>query len=199
MALQIKLFRRIQKIYRMTGIYPSSESSQNSILNLRNVMALTSITILLIASTAFTLFEAKSTAEYSAGSSASITVFTIIILFVINLFEVKNIIKLIGKFEDFIEQSENSDKIFNFNLFFAMKIFLFKTGVESPDLKIIYTEFSEKLEHFCEWIYIAIVDVSFCAVTAFLVILCYVNYYILGLKDASFFLSTPVMYVSYVS
>lgn len=62
-------------------------------------------------STAFAIFEAQSSAEYALGISTSIEMSIVMIFFLLNMFEMKNIIKLIEKFEDFIELSKYSNEI----------------------------------------------------------------------------------------
>lgn len=104
MARSIKLFHRIQKIYRTLGI----ESNPNcSLSKYRKFIVIMAIVSVLLALTTFILFDAETTTEYAACSSASIMVFAILCFFVINLFKINDITKLIQKFEDFIEMSEH--------------------------------------------------------------------------------------------
>lgn len=62
--------------------------------------------LLFIASFSFAMFEAHSTTEYATCLSTSIMVFTNVIFYTINMKEMKNIVKLIRKFEDYIEMSK---------------------------------------------------------------------------------------------
>lgn len=71
------------------------------------------LVLLFIASFAFALFEAQSMKEYATCLSASVMVFTNIVFYLINMKEMKNITKLIQKWEDFIEASRHSNKIGN--------------------------------------------------------------------------------------
>lgn len=99
MARSIKLYRWIQRMYRKIGIYPSSKWK-------KFIIFMTMVN-LLIASIAFILFGGQTTAEVAIAFSSSLLSITVIVFFLVTAVEIKNIIKLIEKFENFIEISKH--------------------------------------------------------------------------------------------
>lgn len=126
MVHSIEIFRWIQNIHRMTGIYPTSTSKQNSLSNCKKVIVLMSLAFYFVTSTAFALLEARTPAEYATSSSTSIMMFINFVLLLINWWKMKNIIELIRKYEDFIEMSKHSEVFFgveiNSSLLFWIQI-----------------------------------------------------------------------------
>lgn len=101
-----KLFRWIRKLHKMAGIYPSSKSNQIFSSNCKKFIVLLAMLSLFISSFTYALFEADSTKDYAASLSVSIMVLTNVVFFLINMKEMKNIMKLVQKLEDFIEISK---------------------------------------------------------------------------------------------
>lgn len=114
MPHSIKLFRWIRKMYRIIGIYPVSKSKQNALTKWRKLIIFMSLMTMLTASNAFILFEAETTAERATGFSTSALVSAILVFFLILMLEVKNIIKLIRKFEDFVRKNKRLDLLRSF-------------------------------------------------------------------------------------
>lgn len=80
-------------------------------------------------------------------------------------------------------------------LMYSLKL-SFEKGMQNPDSKIMYTEFNREFENFGKWVRIVVFYGSLGVTTICYIIMTYVNYYILDLKDESFVLTSPVMYVS---
>lgn len=109
MAPSIKLFEQIQIICRMIGIHQSpSQLNQNIFSNSKKFIVFMSMVFLLIATIAWMFYEAQSIEEYVAGFLTSTMVITVLSFFSNYMLEIKNMIVLIGKFEEFIEMSTPS-------------------------------------------------------------------------------------------
>lgn len=184
-------------MYRMIGVYPSSHSNQNRISNCKKFLVFMLLVILFAASSAFTLFEAHSTSEYATALSASILTLTTVVFFLITMTQIKKIVKLIRKFEDFIKISEHSAKDYRLSTLFDCE-FSFETGLSNPDSKAMYTEFNENFENFGKWIRIVVFDVSLAGSSTCIVLVCLINYYFLDMGEESFMLISPVMYAFYM-
>lgn len=104
MPAAIKLFQLLQKFYKFLGLDIGSNSQCS--LNLKNVFIFTSAAQLFISSTAFSLFKAQTVDDYSLSFFISITTFFATINFVVIAWEMANILRLIGKYEEFIGKSE---------------------------------------------------------------------------------------------
>lgn len=63
----------------------------------------------------------------------------------------------------------------------------------------IYNELNKKIEHFTKWAYINIVYFGTAGSMIPPILLSFMNYYIYDLKDESFELVTPIMYVKMIS
>lgn len=68
--------------------------------------------------------------------------------------------------------------------------------MKNPESKIAYTEFNNEFENFGKWVWIVVFHGSLGGGTICFIIMAYINYYILDLKDESFVLTSPLMYVS---
>lgn len=102
MAHKIKLFEWIRRMYQIIGIYPTSKS--NSIMFVNFVLLFG----LLMGSLAYIVFESKRTADRAIGFSTAVLATTVILFYSTTMFEMTNTIRLIGRFEDFIEMSKSS-------------------------------------------------------------------------------------------
>lgn len=133
MARSIKLFEKIQKICQMIGLYQApSQLNQNDSSNCKKFIVIMSLAFLLIATIAFMLYEAQTIEDYVAGFLTSTLAITILAYFLIFAVEIKNIIMLIGKFEDFIEMSKPSqDQQCHFNTFFTSFFFISLIGIRN--------------------------------------------------------------------
>lgn len=119
----------------MTGIYPSSQSNQNALSKCKMSVFLLFYMFAFMESTAFALFEAQSSAEIATGISTSIEMSTVMVLFFLNMMKMKNIIELIGKFEDFIEMSKHLN-----HMKILQKLFLFKNFIRNRIAKFRFKD-----------------------------------------------------------
>lgn len=106
---KMKLFRYVQKYYRMVGISPPSNSSphhQRPPFNVNNTLSLIFLTLGTILAFAYFLFEADSIEEYSRSFYGSISSLELVVYFIINFLKIQSTLKLIRKLEEFIETSE---------------------------------------------------------------------------------------------
>lgn len=106
---RMKLFRYVQKYYRMVGISPPSNSSphhQRPPFNVNNTLSLIFLTLGTILAFAYFLFEADSIEEYSRSFYGSISSLELVVYFIINFLKIQSTLKLIRKLEKFIETSE---------------------------------------------------------------------------------------------
>lgn len=72
-------------------------------------------------------------------------------------------------------------------------LILLSTGMEdNPDSMLMYTECNRKIEVFCKWAYRVGVYAAVGGGNGFLMLMCYVNYFIVDLGDESFVLTSPM-------
>lgn len=106
MAGEIRLFRYVRKFYRMVGIYPPSKHQQRHPFDVKKTFGLASTIWVTISILWYFYFEANSTDEYAKGFIGTVSMLECLLYFLINSSKIKSILKLIRKFEDFIESSE---------------------------------------------------------------------------------------------
>lgn len=99
---------------------------------------------------------------------------------------------LIGKFDDFIENSECL--VIKIKTRFQ-EIFThcFPIGAHNPASMAMYNELNTKIERMSKFFYILSVEIIFPASMILPLILMLVNYFVLDLKNESFYLPFPVM------
>lgn len=107
MASKIKLFQSVQKCNRSMGIYPHpSKSNRKWTFNAINLIFLIGFAQMTITSAAFSFFQAESTIEYGGCFYIAITETGSTSYYLIQMWQINNLLKLIEQFEDFIENSE---------------------------------------------------------------------------------------------
>lgn len=110
----MKLFQSLQKFYRITGIYPSS-SNRNHSVNWKILLILLSLIQFAVLTGVFFITEANSIDEYGTSFYGSISALLGVVDFLINIWKMANILRLIGKFEEFINKRKTVKWIFNPN------------------------------------------------------------------------------------
>lgn len=105
MAGSKKLFQFVQKLFKILGIRPPQKNETLS-FNSRNLFFLFCYAQLFLSMIAFFLFKAKTMLEYGSSFFMFITQFIIALFFLILMWRITNILKLIAEFEQFIEKSE---------------------------------------------------------------------------------------------
>lgn len=180
----------------MMGIYLPKTSNQRCSANTRNSFFLICYIQLFSSSLLFLLFKAESTLEFGASFYAVICQFYSVYYFLIKLWQMPRIIKLIEEFEVFMGKSKwlmnyywIDDIIF---CYFYQFLFCVKFGKGSHG-KIAYYELIVKIERMCEIIHIIVAKVSTLGVIQPYVIITIVNYFIFDLKNESFHLPIPVV------
>lgn len=102
----IELFSFIQKVYQDIGIFPpKSNQSPKSHINLKNWFILFCLVQFFISTAAF-LFHANSMIEYGMVFFACTTTVLSITVYLIIVWQMKNILKYIENCERFVEKSE---------------------------------------------------------------------------------------------
>lgn len=104
MAVEIKLFRSVQKFNQMTGIHPTQPNQKYSFTYISAAILL-SLILPFISRTAYFFFRAQTIAEHAQIFYLSLTEIVIIINFVIMCSEMRNVLQLIEKCEEFIQKS----------------------------------------------------------------------------------------------
>lgn len=107
MVGEIKLFRYVQKFYRMTGIYPSKSCHHHS-LSVKNTFSLISLIAFFLSTFGYFLFKANTVNEYGMCFYASFSMLEILLYFIVNLLKIQKILNLIERCEDFIAKSKFS-------------------------------------------------------------------------------------------
>lgn len=106
MAGRLKLLQFTQKTYSNIGIYPS-QSNQNGLpINWFNIFMMLSFIPMATFSLAFLLFEADDIVDAGLSFFAVNSEIFCAIYYLINMWKMPKILKLIESFERFIESSE---------------------------------------------------------------------------------------------
>lgn len=108
MAIPIQLFQSLRKFIRMLGIHPSQPNQRYS-FSLKSVAIFMTLILLFASSTAYFLFKAETIPEYAQCFYMSATALCITINFLTLCLEMRNILKLIEKYEEFIQKGEIFD------------------------------------------------------------------------------------------
>lgn len=103
----IKLFQSVQKFYQTMGILPIKSSSlSTSEWNSKFLFFLLSMTLLLGSVTSFLLLEVTNMKDFGMAFYGTVTDLNIVIDFVITVWQMPTIFKLIRFCENFIEHSK---------------------------------------------------------------------------------------------
>lgn len=103
---RIKLFKFIQKSYEHNGIFPSESNENRGPINSRNTLDLFCHAQFFISSAAYLLVDANSMIEYGMTFYVCITLVTSSVIYLTEIWQMKNISNFIGHCERFIEMSE---------------------------------------------------------------------------------------------
>lgn len=204
MASPIQLFQSTQKYFQILGIY-RSQPEKSSSFNWRILLAIFCYIQHFITVFAFFVLEANTVLEYGTSFYGYISMVYCVYYISILIQRKPNIFQLIESFQGFIEQRKCSNmklcanktfsltlKLCNFVLFDYEYIVLL--GVNS---RTMYNELNEKIERMCGKIYFFMFKISLAGLVLLPFLQSTVNYSILGLKEESFLLPTPVTYVSH--
>lgn len=194
MAKRIELFPAIRSVYQKLGIHPP-QSNRNSGFNQHNLLILLVQSLTFGSAGAFLLFRVDSIVEFGTSFSSCIMILTNTIFNLINIVEMKNIVKLIGQFEDFIEMSRLTQQSLNsFPLQNLIAFGTFEIGSQSNSAsKTMYSNLSEKIKHISKWTYVFMMQIIVVGFASGTLASCYANYYIFDLKEESFILPVPLM------
>lgn len=202
----MELYQSIRKYYFWIGINPP-KLNQIYLYDLIKIFIFSSLTIAFVLVTGFFLFEAKSIVEYGLSFYISSSVLFVLLNLALTYFEMPNTLKLIERFEHFIELSKWAINLkFTWSYIISTKKFVFsqmKTNSSSWNISIgasnaisrcLYNELNVKIEHTSHLIYFGIVVLTFigCMIPALLITM--VNYFIFDLEEASFYLPFPALY-----
>lgn len=106
MAERLKLLQFIQSTYTGIGIYPPQSNQNRRSINWRKIFMLFSLMQILILSLAFLIFEAKTVIEAGFPFFVVNTELCCTVYYLINMWEMPKILKVIENFEKFVEESE---------------------------------------------------------------------------------------------
>lgn len=108
MAKVLKIFQSTIKYYQTLGIYPS-QSNQNYSFNIRSICILFSMIGVFFSTATFFLFNAENIVEFSDAFKAfyiSSSEISFITCFLVNIFNIRDILELIKKWEKLLQKSE---------------------------------------------------------------------------------------------
>lgn len=200
---QRKLFQCVQKSFQILGFCPSQHSRIAPFIP-KNILLILLLVFCFISSTGFFLFQAKSVKEFGDSFLASITTLGALVYFSTTIWKMANLLKLIEKFEGFVQRSK--PKTFDSNQFhklcdilffhFSSNLYLWNVpGLSQPNLKPNYSEVIHKIERLSEIIHNVAIKMTIPGVMLPSGLITLYNYLISDLKDESFFLPLPGMYV----
>lgn len=113
MAAPVKLFRSFERFNRFLGMHPPN---QRNSFNLRSAFELLTLMLLFTSSAAQFLFKASAIVEYAQSFYISTTALCVTVNFVSISIEMRDILLLIEKYEEFIQKSRQT-----FALTFTLK------------------------------------------------------------------------------
>lgn len=196
---EMKLFQRLYKIYRFTGTYPSSQ--QNYTLNARNLFILLTLILYLAAIIAFILYEASNVRELAESFFEILTTFEAIVTFLVHFWKIPNVLVLIDKFNEHIENSVvvGNGKVYSFfqHLSVYKKLrniaayFHFDSQFDIATPKTIF-ELIDFIGLSMEILLMILAPLGF--LVPILLINC-INYFIYNLGNDSFLLLVPTKYI----
>lgn len=99
-------------MYQTIGAYPSQSNGRNYFFNSRNGFFVIYWAHMGVLSAVFMIFKAKSLDEFGISFHITTSIAAGLYFFVTYIFQIKNILKLIEKFEEFIEKSYVFNYIF---------------------------------------------------------------------------------------
>lgn len=102
----IKLFKFLQGCYCLVGIDSPPPNRQSGSLNFKNLIVILFFVQYLAASFAFFLFKANSAYEYGYSFFNALTELTMLVYYPNIILKMPDILKLIERYEEFIEKSE---------------------------------------------------------------------------------------------
>lgn len=107
MAVEIKLFRSVQKFNQMAGIHPTQPNQKYSFAFI-SVAILLSLILSFISKTAYFFLRAQTIAEHAQIFYLCATEIVMMINFVTMCLKMRNVLQLIEKDEEFIQKSQFS-------------------------------------------------------------------------------------------
>lgn len=197
MAARLKVLRFTQKIYQDMGICPSPSNPNLHSINWRNCSVLISLAQMLIFSLAFLAFKADNIVDVGTAFYAVVTETVCSIYMIINFYNMPKILKLIEKFETFIDQSKSFGWKSSFFLlkFWISIYFLECLGIKKSDTSTKYSDLIEIIEKVTKWYYIVYVKVTSIGMIFATLLITLINYFVNDLGDESYFLAFPVLCV----
>lgn len=105
---KIELFKFTLKICQAIGVFPAAYNQNHSPINRKNCYFLFCLVQFFISTAAYSLFEAVSTIEHVMVFYTCLTTALCLILYLIFMWQMKNILDYIGICERFIEKSKTA-------------------------------------------------------------------------------------------
>lgn len=199
MTGRIDLFHNVQIFFKTMGFNnnPSQSYHQKNFPSAKSWFLLIASVQLFLSSLAFFLFEARTTDEYGISFFMSITILSVTINILTVAWKIDKILKLIAKNEEFLEKSP-------FSLFESVEIeyslclntCIFQIGLKySPTSSAIYISLNEKIKYTCELLHFVMVKSAYIGIILPQLFITAMNYIIYDLKDESYYLTYPMMFV----
>lgn len=190
---RMKLFQCVEQLHQALGIQPTP-SSLNTSFNLKNVFALFCIVHLFATSTVFLLFEAETVANMSDSFYVSISALSCICNLLISIWRVQQIIRLIEKFEQFIEKSGYIKKQITLEIQFGGQIFSISESI-NPVSNTVYVKLNATIEFLTGILHFLVTRLSLIGICLPALLITLVNYFVSDLGEESFNLPFVVVYV----
>lgn len=160
----IKLFKFIQKTYRDIGIYPPEPNQSRSPINSKNCFFLYCLAQFSLTSYAYFWFQANSMIEYGMVFYTCSTTILSIVVYLIQIWQMKKFLNFIENCERFVEKREYS---MQFIVYWAVHKIEKKSGSHSKDA---YKDVNEKIEQLSKCVTHALILTA--AVVMLLPLLC---------------------------
>lgn len=195
MAGQPKLFHSLRQLYQTLGSY-SPENNQIYPFKWKIIFITVSDILMFIALFAFFLWEAKTVDDYGTSFYECMMQLGCMHNFLVVVWRLPVIFKLLKHFEDFIEASK---KLMTIVMTKMHWIYRFQThlGSRNPVSQTMYNELTAKIEKLFQFLDIFMVKMSLYGVTIPPLLNTAINYFVNDLTDESFELSRPMMCVEW--
>lgn len=178
------------------GIFPERSNQTRNSINPRNLFMIIPLMYYLFFGLLFLIFKAKTITEAGISFYTVTTTLGCLTYFLINMFSnMPKIRNIIGKFENFIEKRKCLGYIWSqcneiwFNLIWN------HSGVNYSGTSTDYSKLNENIEQMSKIAHLIFMQLSFIGIASSALLITGINYYINDLKEMSFYLPFPVMYV----
>lgn len=197
MANTVKLFQSVQGYFHQMGIYPTRPNQAYS-FNWTSFWIVFSMIVSFIPSTGYFFLKAQTIDEYLKTFYASSSTLAFLVCFLVNIWKMTVLFKLIASYEKFISKSNfynSTIYIVKVPVSIAVIIRLNFTGARNSDLWIAYKGLNIAIERMSKFLHFLITRLTVVGLIIPSLLITITNYFIYDLGTESYYLSCPYLCV----